>query len=129
MCQLPLRGQDVQGLRAALGVDVAASTDATGAAAQGGDWVLEYQLGEIAAGVIIGPSVLGLVDLTGDRCLMLQHRVMDGVLLEDEDTTRVLQHLADLWGYPVLLREVDDRDEDLLDEHAAEPRRPFGSRG
>jgi len=38
------------GLRAALGVDVAASTDATGAAAQGGDWVLEYQLGEIAAG-------------------------------------------------------------------------------
>jgi stage V sporulation protein R len=69
------------------------------------------------------------VDLTGDRCLMLQHRVMDGVLLEDEDTTRVLQHLADLWGYPVLLREVDDRDEDLLDEHAAEPRRPFGSRG
>ncbi len=37
------------GLGATLGVDVAASTDATGAAAQGADWALEYRLGEVAA--------------------------------------------------------------------------------
>ena len=38
------------GLGAMLGVDVAASTDATGAAAQGGDWALEARLGEVAPG-------------------------------------------------------------------------------
>ncbi|MFN9744119.1 MAG: DUF4347 domain-containing protein, partial [Betaproteobacteria bacterium] len=36
------------GLRDALDVDVAASADATGAAAQGGDWALEVTLGEVA---------------------------------------------------------------------------------
>ncbi len=38
------------GLGDALGVDVAASSDATGAAAQGGDWALEVRLGEVAPG-------------------------------------------------------------------------------
>jgi stage V sporulation protein R len=28
-------------------------------------------------------------------------------LLASEDAKRVLQHLANLWGYPVLLEEVD----------------------
>jgi hypothetical protein len=38
-------------------------------------------LGEIAAGVIIGPSVLGLVDLTGDRGVSIGVLAEIGVLL------------------------------------------------
>jgi spore cortex formation protein SpoVR/YcgB (stage V sporulation) len=69
------------------------------------------------------------VDLEGDRKLVLQHRVINGILLEEDDAQRVLQKLADLWGYEVVLYEIDDMDEDVLDEHRAEPRRPFGGRG
>lgn len=41
----------VESLALATGADVAASTDPTGAAARGGDWVLEAQSGAIEAGV------------------------------------------------------------------------------
>jgi spore cortex formation protein SpoVR/YcgB (stage V sporulation) len=44
------------------------------------------------------------------------------VLLEEKDARQVLQHLADLWGYDVLLREVDPGTEAVLKEHAAAPR-------
>jgi stage V sporulation protein R len=66
------------------------------------------------------------VDLVGDRKLMLQHRVLDGVKLAAEDAQRVLQHLANLWGYPVVLTEVGP-DEVSLAEHTVEPLRPFGT--
>ncbi len=69
------------------------------------------------------------VDLEGDRRLILHHRVMDGILLEDDDAQAVLQRLADLWGYPVALYEIDDADDEVLDAHTAEPRRSFGGRG
>lgn len=48
------------------------------------------------------------VDLAGDRKLILQHRVLDGIVLEEGDAERVLQHVADLWGYDVKLLEQDD---------------------
>jgi spore cortex formation protein SpoVR/YcgB (stage V sporulation) len=64
------------------------------------------------------------VDLIGDRKLILQHRVLDGVLLEEKDTEKVLQHVADLWGYDVKLIEHDDSGAQLA-EHTAQPRRPF----
>ena len=64
------------------------------------------------------------VDLAGDRRLMLQHRVLNGVLLEEKDALHVLQHVADLWGYDVRLQEVDG--EEVLAEHDAGPRRHFG---
>jgi spore cortex formation protein SpoVR/YcgB (stage V sporulation) len=64
------------------------------------------------------------VDLAGDRKLMLQHRVLDGMTLEEEDAEKVLQHVADLWGYDVKLVEADDAGATLA-EHAASPRRPF----
>jgi spore cortex formation protein SpoVR/YcgB (stage V sporulation) len=64
------------------------------------------------------------VDLIGDRKLILQHRVLDGVLLEENDTEKVLQHVADLWGYDVKLIEHDDAGAQLA-EHTASPRRPF----
>jgi spore cortex formation protein SpoVR/YcgB (stage V sporulation) len=63
------------------------------------------------------------VDLTGDRRLELRHHVLDGVTLEEKDADRVLQHLADLWGYEVRLIESDD--ETVYAEHKAEPMRPF----
>ncbi len=64
------------------------------------------------------------VDLAGDRCLILHHRLVDDVLL-DEDIGPVLQHMADLWGYPVSLIEIDPADDEPLVEHSAKPRPGF----
>lgn len=47
------------------------------------------------------------VDFEGDRRLILQHSILKGALLEEKGLLKVLQYLADLWTYPVLLREVD----------------------
>ena len=65
------------------------------------------------------------VDLAGDRKLILQHRVLDGVVLEENDAQKVLQHVADLWGYDVALTEVDPSG-NVLADHTAQPRRIFG---
>ena len=46
------------------------------------------------------------VDLAGDRKLILRHAVQDDRLLAEADAKRVLQHLADLWTYDVLLQEA-----------------------
>jgi len=59
-------------------------------------------------------------DLAGDRRLVLQHTTLGGNLLVESDAKRILQHLADLWGYEVVLREVAG--DALLKEHAASPR-------
>jgi stage V sporulation protein R len=61
------------------------------------------------------------VDLVGDRRLILHHSVVKGRLLAEADAKRVLQSLADLWGYDVLLREVGLADT-VLKEHACKPR-------
>jgi stage V sporulation protein R len=63
------------------------------------------------------------VDLAGDRRLVLHHTVVHGTLLDETDVKRVLQHLADLWTYDVMLREVDASDR-VLKEHFASPRQP-----
>ncbi len=65
------------------------------------------------------------VDLAGDRKLILNHRVMDGLMLEEVDTQKVLQHVADLWGYDVKLLECDDAGDELA-EHTASPRGGLG---
>jgi stage V sporulation protein R len=64
------------------------------------------------------------VDLAGDRKLILTHRVLDGIVLEESDTLKVLQHVADLWGYDVKLVEQDGSGV-VRGEHSASPRRPF----
>lgn len=64
------------------------------------------------------------VDLDGDRCLRLRHHVVDGVPLDEDDAERVLNHLANLWGYDVHMIESDDKDEIYAERHA-EPRQPF----
>jgi len=65
------------------------------------------------------------VDLTGDRRLIVHHSVLNGALLEQEDVARVLQHLADLWGYDVVLKELDSATGALLREHTAHARALF----
>ena len=62
------------------------------------------------------------VDLAGDRKLILMHRVLDGITLEEADAQRVLQHTADLWGYDVKLVEQDDSGH-VHNELTASPRR------
>jgi len=59
------------------------------------------------------------VDMHGDRRLMLQHAVRDGQVLDALETRRVLRHIAALWSYPVVLREVDAETDRLIAEHEA----------
>jgi len=62
------------------------------------------------------------VNLAGDRRLVLHHRALNRVLLEENDVRHVLQHLADLWSYDVLMKEIDPASGSVLKEHAASPR-------
>ncbi|WP_240002515.1 SpoVR family protein [Oleisolibacter albus] len=68
------------------------------------------------------------VDLTGDRRLLLEHRVMNQVVLEEEEARAVLQHLADLWGYEVVLEEVEAASGARLKKHTVGPRTVLGGR-
>ncbi|KAA2235858.1 SpoVR family protein [Salinarimonas soli] len=58
------------------------------------------------------------VDLEGDRRLILHHHVANDLLLAESDTGQVLQHLADLWGYDVVLKEISAAGGTVLKEHA-----------
>jgi spore cortex formation protein SpoVR/YcgB (stage V sporulation) len=67
------------------------------------------------------------VDLAGDRRLVLQHRMLDGIPLDERATRDVLQHLADLWGYDVVLQEHDELIDGTAREHLVHPKVPAGS--
>lgn len=57
---------------------------------------------------IIQPDVQVVdVDLLGDRHLKLQHRVRNGVLLEEATRDATLRHVRRLWGYEVSLEGID----------------------
>jgi spore cortex formation protein SpoVR/YcgB (stage V sporulation) len=62
------------------------------------------------------------VNLAGDRKLILHHRALNRILLDEKDARMVLQHLADLWSYDVLMKEIDPATDAVLKEHAASPR-------
>ncbi|MEQ1956120.1 SpoVR family protein [Mesorhizobium sp. CN2-181] len=47
------------------------------------------------------------VNLLGDRHLRLQHKVKDGILLEEAGRDATLRHIRRLWGYDVSLVGVD----------------------
>ena len=64
------------------------------------------------------------VDLAGDRKLVLEHRVIGGVLLAGSDVAKVLQHLANLWGYEVCLSELDRQSGRELKQHCFHPQPP-----
>ena len=67
------------------------------------------------------------VDLAGDRRLVLQHTKLHGMPLDERATKEVMQHLADLWGYDVVLREVDE-DGSVGKEYPTSPRPFHGDR-
>jgi spore cortex formation protein SpoVR/YcgB (stage V sporulation) len=64
------------------------------------------------------------VDLSGDRRLIMHHYALNGALLHAKDAARVLQHVADLWGYDVVMKELETGTGALLKEHVVVPR-PF----
>ncbi len=64
------------------------------------------------------------VDLAGDRRLILHHQTNQGAQLEENSAKVVLQHLADLWGYDVLLKEISSNNV-TVGEYAAKPRPIF----
>jgi stage V sporulation protein R len=47
------------------------------------------------------------VDLLGDRRLRLQHKVKDGIMLEEAGRDATLRHIRRLWGYDVSMEGVD----------------------
>jgi spore cortex formation protein SpoVR/YcgB (stage V sporulation) len=65
------------------------------------------------------------VDLAGDRRLEVHHHVLNRVLLQKVEAEQVLQHLADLWGYDVVLKEIEPSTGAVLKEHKACARTPF----
>ena len=65
------------------------------------------------------------VDLLGDRRLVLQHNVVQGRTLSGSASRKALQHIADLWGYDVELRELDSSSGQKLADHQARPSQPF----
>ncbi len=60
-------------------------------------------------------------DLTGNRRLVLTHRVRQRRLLEKEDCNRTLRHVANLWGYRVRLIEVDSDSGKTISEYDSVP--------
>ncbi|MGN6310179.1 MAG: SpoVR family protein [Xanthobacteraceae bacterium] len=61
------------------------------------------------------------VDLLGDRQLRLEHKVSDGILLENENCAATLRHIRRLWGYPVSLAGVDANTGTRIYERSSEP--------
>lgn len=59
------------------------------------------------------------VDLLGQRHLRLQHKVSDGILLENESCDTMLRHIQMLWGYDVSLQGVDAQTEAVIFERSS----------
>ncbi|PPD44757.1 MAG: SpoVR family protein [Methylocystis sp.] len=76
----------------------------------------EYEVGRGAADIQVVE-----VDLAGSRRLVLHHRVIAGKILEVADAALVLRNIAALWGYDVVLEEVDAVTNEVLKAHMASP--------
>ncbi len=61
------------------------------------------------------------VDLSGDRRLILEHRTRPGRLLARGDAEGTLRYAAALWGYEVVMQEVDAGTEAVLATYSANP--------
>ncbi|MBZ9699793.1 MULTISPECIES: SpoVR family protein [unclassified Mesorhizobium] len=58
------------------------------------------------------------VDLLGDRHLRLQHKVKNGVVLENDSRDATLRHIRHLWGYEVSLAAVDADTDAMVGERS-----------
>ncbi|GBQ22672.1 putative stage V sporulation protein R [Acetobacter estunensis NRIC 0472] len=63
------------------------------------------------------------VDMFGDRTLRLEHRTQNGQILSENDMKLTLRGLADLWGYRVVLDEIDVPSGSVLATHESTPPR------
>ncbi|MBV1836410.1 SpoVR family protein [Acetobacter estunensis] len=61
------------------------------------------------------------VDMFGDRTLRLEHRTQNGQILSENDMKLTLRGLADLWGYRVVLDEIDVPSGSVLATHESTP--------
>jgi len=61
-------------------------------------------------------EVIG-ADLRGNRQLRLRHAVRRGRTLDALEARRTLRHLATLWGYSVVLEEVDEDTDTTVATH------------
>lgn len=57
------------------------------------------------------------VDLRGSRRLTLSHTVRRGRTLDALEARRTLRHLGFLWGYPVVLDEIDEEGGEVIASH------------
>ena len=70
------------------------------------------------------------VDLSGDRRLIVTHRVVNGILLDHKTAGQSLIHMANLWGYEVCLTEVDSVTDEIIKQHLPiEPIMDLGEMG
>jgi len=56
------------------------------------------------------------VDIMGDRKLVVQHNVNKGRAIDQKHGEAAMLHLSRLWGYPVVIRFNDPRDDQEYDE-------------
>jgi len=75
----------------------------------------EYDLSRIDPAI----EVVG-VDFEGDRRLIVHHNVVEGRQLSAAACAKVVQHMANLWGYEVVLKEIDGSG-DCIKEFSGEP--------
>lgn len=61
------------------------------------------------------------VDVWGDRTMILEHYTNKRHLLDAEDTDKTLKHISFLWGYPIILRSVDESGDKLYEEFKYDP--------
>ncbi|RWE14101.1 MAG: SpoVR family protein [Mesorhizobium sp.] len=58
------------------------------------------------------------VDLLGDRQLRLEHKVKNGIMLEEASRDATLRHIRTLWGYEVSLAAIDAQTGGTLNERS-----------
>lgn len=60
------------------------------------------------------------VDFTGDRTMFLEHKVYDGIKLDEKTALQTVKHIKNLWGYPVELISLDTKSGNIVDMFGSE---------
>ena len=101
---------------------IVAGTDGSAASLRAVDWAArEAVLHGVPLRIVAAAAVLRRMSARRHASGSRYDTVSD-VLLEERDAKLVMQHLADLWGYDVVMKEIDPATDSVLKEHAASPR-------
>lgn len=60
------------------------------------------------------------VDFTGDRTMFLEHKVYNGIKLDEKTALQTVKHVKNLWGYPVELVSLDAKSGSIVDMFGSE---------